>query len=42
MMTVAVMMEGDAVAGELTCSRRLIQAIHMRLAYPLQRISAKC
>jgi len=36
-MTVAVMMEGVAVARERNCSGRLIQAVHMRSAYPLPR-----
>jgi len=38
-MTVAVMREGDAVR-ERNCSGRLIQAVHMRPAYPLPRFSA--
>jgi hypothetical protein len=40
-MTVAVMMKGDVAVGERTCSSRLIQAAHIRAAYPLTEISAK-
>jgi hypothetical protein len=40
-MTVAVMIEGDAVARERNCSGRLIQAVHMRAAYPGSREGAK-